>query len=380
MSGPAQTGGDRERTLSAERSKGPARPPTIEDVAQAAGVSRALVSLVIREQPNVSEKRRRRVLDAIAQLGYRPNAMARSLASRRTRVVGVVLDDLRNPFFADIAAGIEQLAAEAGYQLLFASGGRDPARESNAVDALLEYRVDGIILVSPRLPAADIVRTSAEVPMVVTGREVRGAGASFVVTNERAGVEQVLDHLVGLGHSQLALVGAGQWAGGVQRRICYTRGMKQRGLEHHIQLIHGDATEEAGRRAAHELLEAETLPTAIFAGNDLMAVGVLGALNQAGVAVPEEISIVGYDNISLADFAHMSLTTVDQPRLEIGRVALELLLDRIGGVQARTTRRIEPTLVVRSTTGPPRGDTAPTKAPDLTSQARRAGATKRLVA
>jgi DNA-binding LacI/PurR family transcriptional regulator len=327
-------------------------------VAHAAGVSRALVSLVIREQPNVSEKRRRRVLDAIAELGYRPNAMARSLASRRTRVVGVVLDDLRNPFFADLAAGIEELAAEAGYQLLFASGGRDPARESNAVDALLEYRVDGIILASPRLAAADIIRTSAEVAMVVTGRAVRGAEASFVVTNERSGVEQALDHLVGLGHSQVALVGAGQWTGGLQRRLCYTRGMKRRGLEQHIQLIHGDATEEAGRRAAHELLEAETLPTAIFAGNDLMAVGLLGALNQAGVGVPDEISIVGYDNISLADFAHMSLTTVDQPRLEIGRAALELLLERIGGSDARTTRRIEPTLVVRSTTGPPRASGA----------------------
>lgn len=322
-------------------------------------MSRALVSLVIREQPNVSDVRRQRVLDAIASLGYRPNAMARSLASRRTHVIGVLLDDLRNPFFADIATGIEQLAAESGYQLLFASGGRDPARECAAVDALLEYRVDGIILVSPRLSAPDIVRTSSEVPLVVTGREVRGANASYVVVNERAGVELVLDHLVGLGHERIAHIGAGGWTGGTQRRISYVRGMKQRELEHHIQVAYGDATEEAGRRGAQELLEAGRIPTAIFAGNDLMATGVLGVLNQAGVAVPGEISIVGYDNISLADFAHMSLTTVDQPRLTIGQYALELLLDRIGGRRATTVRRLEPTLVVRSTTGPPRGAATP---------------------
>jgi DNA-binding LacI/PurR family transcriptional regulator len=326
----------------------------MEDVARAAGVSRALVSLVMREQPNVSEVRRLRVLDAAARLGYRPNAMARSLASQRTRVVGVIIDDLRNPFFAEIVSGIEQLASETGYQVLLATGGREARRERAALGALLEYRVDGIILVSPRLPSSDIVTAAAEVPLVVTGREVRGASASFVVTDEHTGVGLVLDHLVELGHRQIAHIDGGGGAGGSQRRANYLRGMAQRGLAACVQLIPGDFTEEAGRRATGELLESDSLPTAIFASNDLIAAGALGALHQAGVAVPDEVSLVGYDNISIADFAHMSLTTIDQPRMTMGRYALELLLDRVDGRREVTLRRIVPTLVVRSTTGAPR--------------------------
>ncbi len=327
----------------------------MEDVAKAAGVSRALVSLVMRNQPNVSETRRLRVLDAAARLGYRPNAMARSLASQRTRVVGVILDDLRNPFFAEIVSGVEQLASETGYQVLLATGGREAGREREALGALLEYRVDGIIMVSPRLPSADIVAAANEVPLVVTGREVRGACASFVVTDEHHGVGLVLDHLVALGHRRIAHIDGGRGASGPQRRLNYLRGMEQRGLAAEAQLLHGDFTEEAGRHATRDLLESGTMPTAIFAGNDVIAVGVLGALHEAGIDVPRDVSLVGYDNISIAGFVHMSLTTVDQPKLAMGRYALELLLDRVGGQREVTLRRIEPRLVVRSTTAPPHG-------------------------
>jgi DNA-binding LacI/PurR family transcriptional regulator len=325
----------------------------MEDVAQAAGVSRALVSLVMREQPNVSQARRQRVLEAATRLGYRPNAMARSLASRRTRTVGVILDDLRNPFFAEIAGGVEELASEYGYQLLLAAGGRQARRERSAVSALLEYRVDGIILVSPRMRSADIAAASAEVPLVMTGRQLRGVDADFVTVDDWHGTELVLDHLVSLGHEHIAHVDGGRGAGGPQRRNAYLKGMRRRRLCRHARVIAGDFTEEAGTSAARELLATGEVPTAIFAANDLVAAGLLGGLDRAGIDVPGAISVVGYDNISIAHLAHVSLTTVDQPRTEMGRLALELLLDRIDNHRPSQVRLLEPELIIRSTTGPP---------------------------
>jgi DNA-binding LacI/PurR family transcriptional regulator len=330
------------------------RAPTMEDVAREAGVSRALVSLVMRERPNVSEERRRRVLAVAAKLGYRPNAMARSLASRRTRTVGVILDDLRNPFFAEIAGGVEELASGLGYQLLLAAGGRQAKRERAALGALLEHRVSGIILVSPRMPARHIAAAAAEAPLVIVGRTVRGIDADSVLINEAHGTGLVIDHLVGLGHERIAHVDGGRGAGGPQRRSGYLREMRTRRLGRHALVIPGDFTEEAGVNAAGELLRLPELPTAIFAANDMVAAGLLGGFDRAGVDVPGDISIVGYDNISIAHLAHVSLTTVDQPRTDMGRLALELLLDRIENRRPNELRLIEPSLVVRSTTAPPR--------------------------
>ncbi|MEA2161700.1 MAG: hypothetical protein QOD66_4080 [Solirubrobacteraceae bacterium] len=326
----------------------------MEDVARDAKVSRALVSLVMREQPNVSEARRQRVLEAASRLGYRPNAMARGLASRRTRTVGVILDDLRNPFFAEIAGGVEELASDLGYQLLLGAGGRQARRERIALNALLEYRVDGIILVSPRMTAAHLAAAVAGVPLVVVGRQLRSTDADFVLTDEAHGTELVLEHLTGLGHEQIAHVDGGRGAGGPQRRAAYLRGMKARRLARYARVIPGDFTEEAGTRAAQELLREPRLPTAVFAANDVIAAGLLGGFDRAGITVPGEVSIVGYDNISIAHLAHVSLTTIDQPRTSMGRIALELLLDRIEHRRAGVLRLLEPTLVVRSTTGPPR--------------------------
>ena len=330
------------------------RTPTMQDVANEAGVSRALVSLVMRGQPNVSEERRLRVLQAARRLGYRPNAMARSLASQRTRTVGIILDDLANPFFAEIVGGIEQLASEAGYQLLLGTGSLRPNREREALETLLEYRADGIILISPRMAAADIVKASREVPVVLVAREVRDASADLVITDDRHGIELVLDHLVGLGHKRIAHVDGGGGAGARLRRSSYLRGMRARGLEEYANAIHGDYTEESGVRAARAMIEAGELPTAVFGANDMTAAGLLGAFDQAGVEVPSDVSIVGYDNVYIAHLAHVSLTTIDQPRVRMGRLALELLLDRIENPRDPVVRRLEPTLVLRSTTARPR--------------------------
>lgn len=327
--------------------------PTILDVAELAGVSKSLVSLVMRESPSVSDDKRQAVLDAAGELGYRPNAAARSLARQRSFLIGVLVSDFGNPFFSELLEGIEEAALLAEYRALFSTGSRIPARELMALETLLELRTDGLILASPRFDDAELTKIPRSVPVVLVGNDTSATGIDVVVDDDRHGSELVVDHLTSLGHRRIVHIHGGLGAGAVARTEGFVAAMERRGLQ--PSLIAGGFTEYDGAKGALQVLELDPLPTAVFAANDVAAMGVIQTLDSAGLSVPHDMSLVGYDNVNLASHQQILLTTIDQPRRAIGTLAVELLLERLEGSRTRRRRvTVEPTLVVRDTTGPPR--------------------------
>jgi DNA-binding LacI/PurR family transcriptional regulator len=348
------------------------RRPTIDDVARHAEVSKSLVSLVVRGDRHVSPDRRAAVLRSIAALGYRPNAMAQGLVQRRTHLVGVLLSDLNNPFFADLVAGIQVRARALGYRVLMNTGDRIQEQEDDAIETLLQLRVDGLILGAPIMESAQVVRASKEVPVVVVGRPARATSVDSVADDDAAGALAVVRHCVSLGHSRIAHIDGGMGAGAEERRRGYEQAMRKLRLEKEILVGRGAFTEAGGHQGARELLEREPRPTAIFAANDVAAIGALNAIEESGLRVPLDISLVGYDNTYLASLRHLSLTTVHQPRHEIGGKAMDLLIERISGKRAKARRVVlAPSLVVRSTTAPPPPEVPP-KAGPRAARAKRA--------
>lgn len=324
--------------------------PTMQQVAERAGVSLALVSLVMRQAPNVSDYRRQLVLDAAAELGYRPNVLARNLASRQTSTIGVVLNDIHNPFFAEIIDGIQAAFDEAGYRVLIGNGKRSPSGEAEMIETFLQFRVDGIISAGATMSMSSIEAASESTKIVVVGRSSRSQLIDSVNTDDVSGARMAVDHLVELGHHRIAHIDGGTGAGAEARRRGYSEAMTDHGLSAEIVTAGGDFTESGGYLAASELLSHSNQPTAIFAANDLSAAGALHRVEDAGLIVPDDVSIVGYDNTALAAMQHLSLTTVNQPRDELGRLAVRFVLERLRDKRTDSVHHmVAPTLVNRKT-------------------------------
>jgi len=336
-------------------SSGPASAssrPTMRDVAEAAGVSRALVSIVFREAPGASEQTRARVLEVAASLGFTPNRSASLLKLRRNRHLGVTMN-LRSAFEAELVEGIQTAADAAGYEVVLSAV--TPGRsEGRAVATLLDFRCEALILLGTALEETALADLAGRVPLVLVGGARAPKTLDVVRTSDDHGAGLVVDHLVALGHRRLAHVDGGHALPSTDRRRGFRRALRRHGLTE-VAVLDGGGDEAAGTRAAELLLEADELPTAVTAFNDRVALGLIERFGRAGVRVPADVSVTGYDDTVLAGLLAIDLTSVNQEAEAQARGAVEAAMERLDGGRTRSmTRVLEPRLVVRGSTAPPR--------------------------
>lgn len=329
----------------------------IKDVAQHAEVSVTTVSHVVNGTRFVSEIARQRVEEAVRQLGYVPSAVARSLKHNTTRTFGMVIPNNSNPYFAEIIRGVEDRCFAAGYNVILCNSNDDPERQAAYLRVLAEKRVDGLVLVASG--SDSVVQASLgdiKTPLVLLDREVTGmAICDLVEVNHTVGGEIATRHLLELGHPRVACIsGPPGLSPSSQRRAGWKQALEQGRVERkESDLARGDFTARGGYLAMQVLLRRKPRPAAVFVCNDLMAFGALNAAREAGIRVPEQLSIVGFDDIELAAFSAPPLTTVVQPKLQIGTLAAELLLERVEANRTDARRVIlDPQLKVRDSTAP----------------------------
>ncbi len=321
----------------------------MEDVAARAGVSRALVSIVFRGVPGASEATRERVLAAARELDYRPDTRASRLGRTRTRMVGVTFS-VGATFHGDLIQSLYTHADAAGYEVVL-SGVTPERSESAAVETLVAERCEAIVVLGSTLGTAELRRLAERLPVVSVLRAVSG-GVDVVRTDDAGGLRLAVDHLVGLGHTRIALLDGGRAPGAAERRRGYRAGLRHAGhLGEHV--LTGGLTELEGAAAAEAFLTlGAARPTAVAAFNDRCALGFIDVVRQAGLSVPDDVSIVGFDDISQAAYPHVSLTTVRQDAERLGAAAIRTVDARLSGGAPGPATVIEPELVVRRSTAP----------------------------
>ncbi|MCO1659455.1 LacI family DNA-binding transcriptional regulator [Pseudonocardia humida] len=324
------------------------RRPTLEDVAARAGVSRALVSIVIRDAPGASPRTRERVRRAADEIGYRPDARARLLSRGRSRLLGVVFG-VQHAFHGDLVDGLYLAAERLGYDVALSAV--TPRRdEERAVAGLLQDRCEALVLLGPGMPTSRLAALAAQLPVVVVARAVRHRAVDVVRTADDEGLRLAVEHLVGLGHRRIAHVDGGRAPGAAERRRGYGAAMAAHGLD--PRLVPGGLTEDDGAAAARVLL-AEGLPDAVTVFNDRCATGLLDVVRRAGVDVPGRLGVVGYDDSRLARLSHVALTTVAQDADRLTELAVTRAVQRLDGEPvAERELVVAPRLVARSTTAP----------------------------
>jgi LacI family repressor for deo operon, udp, cdd, tsx, nupC, and nupG len=330
---------------------------TIEDVAAIAGVSIATVSRAINEPTKVADETRRRVNEAIARTGYTTNAMARSLRMRRSNMILIMAPDVGDPNFSNILVGLETEASKRGYGVLIGNTQNDPERESDYLRFLSSNQADGLILLTGHLPFGH-GQEGPDVwlpPMVAVNEPIPGSGIPFVGVDNFEGARIATDHLISQGHRRIAFIGhSTSRAINQLRESGYRTALDRAGIAVEPRLIlDGDGTTESGRLATEHMIVRDVLPTAFLCVNDATALGVIIALNARRYDLPRQFSVMGFDDISFASFITPSLTTMKQPRLRIGEVAMDMLLGLLEGNRPdRNEVLLRSELIVRNSVSP----------------------------
>lgn len=309
-------------------------PVTINDVAEKAGVSAKTVSRVLNEEPFVKDSTRESVLKAIGELGYRPNSLARSLRMQETKTIGLVVPNSANPFYADVAKGVEKVSFDEGYNIILCNSDRNINKEIMYADLLAQKQTDGILFVGAWIgDQMDHIHQLHQtgMPMVIVDRLIRGLPIDSIVADNFLGGKIATEHLLSLGHRRIACIaGAPEATPNAKRLLGYKDALEQAGIPTNESLIfRGDFQYSGGYQGGQALLSLAEPPTAIFAANDLMAVGAIRAALDQGLSVPDDLSVVGFDDIQMSAFVNPSLTTISPHNQKMGEIAMRMLLDRI---------------------------------------------------
>lgn len=326
---------------------------TIRDVAQLAGVSVATVSRVLNKSGYVNRETEQKVLDAIQKLHYQPNLVARSLANRRSGTIALILPDITNPFFPELARAIEDVARSYRYTVILCNSDDQCAREISYVEMLAQKYIDGIILASNTLSTSEIERLQRQkIPLVVLDRAMDYGYCNVVRTRNYEGAKMAVEHLLSIGCSKIAhIYGTPSFITASERMRGYEDSVRGLPWFSPSLMVPGNFTLDGGFNAMLALLEKHPDVDGIFAGNDLMAIGALKALRNKGIRVPEQVAICGYDGIALSEITEPELTTIAQPIYEMGERAARLLFADIEGTLNETkTYELDVTLIKRAST------------------------------
>lgn len=329
---------------------------SIKDLARQARVSHSTVSRALRHSPLVNPETAERIRRLAEESGYRPSAAARSLVTRHTETIGVVVTTISDPFAACVVGGIEEAALESGFSVILANSNADPDREIRVVRSFEERRVDGIIVTSSRVGALHVPAMSRmQVPIVLLNNQHPSRHAySVMIANTEASME-ITRHLITLGHRRIAYIGdrSGRQSD-VERLTGYRAALEKAGIAFAPELaVQGDGKPEGAREAMACLLALQPRPTAVFCYNDMTALGALLEIRAHGLRVPADISLAGFDDIPAIQFVEPPLTTVRQPMHRMGRMAMETLLRVLRGVRSEQNIKVPGELVIRKSTAPP---------------------------